>query len=97
MNFVELSTFYQPLKPSEGERAGDKTLADVAEPETIINTFVHISITECTENTFLDKCLKVFKCKVKIFIVEEKTNYPYSLEAPGAFTACSDFAQVILT
>lgn len=33
VNFVELSTFYQPLKPFEGEGVGDNALAVIAEPK----------------------------------------------------------------
>lgn len=33
VNFVELSTFYQPLKPFEGEGVGDKAPAVIAEPK----------------------------------------------------------------
>lgn len=33
VNFVELSTFYQQLKPFEGEGVGDKVLAVTAEPK----------------------------------------------------------------
>lgn len=33
VNFVELSTFYQPLKTFEGEEAGDKMPAAIAEPK----------------------------------------------------------------
>lgn len=33
VNFVELSTFYQPLKPFEGEGVGDKVPAVFTEPK----------------------------------------------------------------
>lgn len=33
VNFVELSTFYQPLKPFEGEGVGDAAPAVIAEPK----------------------------------------------------------------